>query len=39
MVWGPATSYEIWNWDYLPRSKANLAHLRVPIPPGYPRSG
>jgi hypothetical protein len=39
MVWGPATSYEIWNWDYLPPSKANLAHLRVPIPPGYPRSG
>jgi hypothetical protein len=39
MVWGPATSYEIWNWYYLPPSKANLAHLRVPIPPGYPRSG
>jgi hypothetical protein len=39
MVWGPATSYEIWNWEYLPPSKANLAHLRVPIPPGYPRSG
>ena len=27
------------NWYYLPPSKANLAHLRVPIPPGYPRSG
>jgi hypothetical protein len=39
MVWGPATSYQIWNWNYLAPSKANLAHLRVPIPPGYPRSG
>lgn len=38
MVWGPATSYQIWNWYYLPPSKANLTHLRVPIPPGYPRS-
>ena len=27
------------NWYYLPPSKANLAQLRVPIPPGYPRSG
>jgi len=27
------------NWYYLPPSKANLAHLRVPLPPGYPRSG
>ena len=27
------------NWYYLPPSKANLAHLRVPVPPGYPRSG
>jgi len=27
------------NWYYLPPSKANLAHLRVPIPAGYPRSG
>ncbi len=26
-------------FHYLPPSKANLAHLRVPIPPGYPRSG
>jgi hypothetical protein len=39
MVWGPATSYAVWTWDYLPPSKANLAHLRVPIPAGYPRSG
>jgi hypothetical protein len=27
------------NWYYLPPSKTNLAHLRVPIPAGYPRSG
>jgi hypothetical protein len=27
------------NWYYLPPTKANLAMLRVPIPPGYPRSG
>jgi hypothetical protein len=26
------------NWYYLRPTKANLAHLRVPIPPGYPRS-
>jgi hypothetical protein len=39
MIWGPAKSPEIDNWYYLPPSKANLAHLRVPIPPGYPRSG
>jgi hypothetical protein len=38
MIWGPAGS-ETDNWYYLPPSKANLAHLRVPIPPGYPRSG
>lgn len=39
MVWGPATSYAISTWDYLPPTKANLARLRVSIPPGYPRSG
>lgn len=39
MVWGPAASRQIWNWYYLPPTKANLGHLRVPIPPGYPRSG
>jgi hypothetical protein len=39
MVWGPATSNQIWNWYYLPPSKANLAHLLLPIPPGYQRSG
>lgn len=27
------------NWYYLLPSEANLAHLRVPIPRGYPRSG
>jgi hypothetical protein len=27
------------NWNYLPPTKANLAQLRVPIPPGYRRSG
>jgi hypothetical protein len=35
--WGPDSSYQQ-NWYYLPPTKANLAHLRVPIPPGYPRS-
>lgn len=39
MDWGPAANYQIWNWDYLPPTKANLGHLRVPIPAGYPRSG
>jgi hypothetical protein len=38
MIWGPAGS-ETDNWYYLTPSKANLAHLHVPIPPGYPRSG
>jgi hypothetical protein len=39
MVWlsGSKTG-EIDNWDYLPPTKANLAQLRMPIPPGYPRS-
>ncbi len=27
------------NWSYLPPTKASLAQLRVPIPPGYRRSG
>jgi hypothetical protein len=27
------------NWYYLAPTKANLAHLRVPIPHGYPHSG
>jgi hypothetical protein len=40
MVWlsGSKTG-EIDNWYYLPPTKANLAQLRVPIPPGYHRSG
>lgn len=38
MIWGQADS-ETDNWYYLRPSKANLARLRVPIPPGYPRSG
>jgi hypothetical protein len=38
MIWG-ASGSETDNWYYLPPSKANLAQLRVPIPPGYPRSG
>ena len=25
-------------WTFLPPTVANLARLRVPIPPGYPRS-
>jgi hypothetical protein len=39
MIWGARKFPEVDNWYYLPPSKANLAHLRVPIPPGYPRSG
>ena len=29
----------VYNWYYLKPTKANMALLRVPIPPGYPRSG
>jgi hypothetical protein len=39
MVWLSGKSGEIDNWYYLPPTKANLAQLRVPIPPGYRRSG
>jgi hypothetical protein len=39
MIWVTGKFTEVDNWYYLPPSKANLAHLRVPIPPGYPRSG
>jgi hypothetical protein len=39
MIWVTGKVTEADNWYYLPPSKANLAHLRVPIPPGYPRSG
>jgi hypothetical protein len=39
MIWVTGKFTEVDNWYYLPPSKANLAQLRVPIPPGYPRSG
>lgn len=39
MIWVAEKVTEADNWYYLRPSKANLAHLRVPIPPGYPRSG
>lgn len=39
MLWVTRQATEVDNWYYLPPTKANLAHLRVPIPPGYPRSG
>jgi hypothetical protein len=39
MISVAGTFTEADNWHYLPPSKANLAQLRVPIPPGYPRSG
>ena len=38
MIWVTGKVTEADNWYYLPPTKANLAHLRVPIPPGYPRS-
>ena len=39
MAWLSGGSGEFDTWHYLPPTKANLALLRVPIPPGYPRSG
>ncbi len=39
MVWLSGGSGEVDTWRYLSPTKANLAKLRVPIPPGYPRSG
>jgi len=39
MIWVTGEFTEADNWYYLPPTKANLAHLRVPIPAGYPRSG
>jgi hypothetical protein len=40
MVWlSRSKTGEVDNWYYLPPTKANLAQLRVPIPPGYPHSG
>jgi len=38
MIWVTGNSTQVNNWYYLPPSQANLSHLRVPIPPGYPRS-
>ena len=38
MIWVTGKSTEVNNWYYLPPSQANLRNLRVPIPPGYPRS-
>jgi hypothetical protein len=39
MIWVTGKTTETDSWYYLPPSKANLKPLRVPIPPGYPRSG
>lgn len=39
VIWAEGRWAETDNWYYLPPTKANLAHLQVPIPPGYPRSG
>jgi hypothetical protein len=39
MVWVSGGSGEVDTWRYLRPTKANLAQLRVPIPPGYHRSG
>ena len=39
MVWVAGKVTEADNWYYLRPSRATLTHLRVPIPPGYPRSG
>jgi hypothetical protein len=39
MYWVEGHGLEIDNWYCLPPSKANLAQLRVPVPPGYQRSG
>jgi hypothetical protein len=38
LIWVNGKTIETNNWYYLPPSKANLKHLRVSIPPGYPRS-
>jgi hypothetical protein len=39
MVSVVGSTTETQNWRYLQPTKASLAHLRVPVPPGYPRSG
>ncbi len=38
LIWVYEKTIETNNWYYLPASQANLGHLQVPIPPGYPRS-
>jgi hypothetical protein len=38
MIWVTGKTTQVNNWYYLPPSKANFSYLRVPIPPGYPRS-
>ncbi|HEY6274696.1 MAG TPA: hypothetical protein VIX86_00025 [Streptosporangiaceae bacterium] len=38
MIQGAGRSPAVDNWYYLKPTKANMALLRVPIPPGYPRS-
>jgi hypothetical protein len=38
LIWVFGKTIQTNNWYYLPSSKASLEHLRVPIPPGYPRS-
>jgi len=38
MIWMTGNTTQENNWYYLPPSKANLKHLRVSIPSGYPRS-
>jgi hypothetical protein len=39
MVSVVGSTTETQNWHYLQPTKASLAHLLVPVPPGYPRSG
>ena len=34
-----ASTTETENWHYQRPTKASLAHLQVPVPNGYPRSG
>jgi hypothetical protein len=39
MVWVEGDTTQTESWSYQQPTKATLAHLQVPIPPGYPRSG
>jgi hypothetical protein len=38
LIWVYGKTIQTNNWFYLPPSQANLGHLQVAIPPGYPRS-